>query len=77
MAIRLVKTMGGNDGSPASCRSCGSVHFIKAGIAWHCSNCGTYFPTNLSNLKKDFNKLTQLQNEFRAAINKLENLVKE
>lgn len=83
MAIRLIKTIGGSSGTPDKCPGCGSTHFMRAGIAWHCANCGVYFPANLSTqgslsrLKANFNDLTKLQGELKTMVSELEELVKE
>lgn len=81
--LRLIKTSNGSNGSPTACNSCGSVHFIKAGIAWHCADCGVYFPTKFTTpgsdlgIKTNFDKLITTQKELREAIKNLEILVRE
>lgn len=77
MAIKLIKTVGGSSGTPEKCMGCGSISFLRAGIAWHCANCGNYFPANLSGVKANFDQLTKMNGELKTMINKLEELVKE
>jgi hypothetical protein len=42
--LKLVKTLGGQNGAPNQCEKCSGVHFIRSGIAWHCGSCGLYHP---------------------------------
>lgn len=83
MGIKLIKTVGGSSGAPEKCIACGSVHFMKSGIAWHCATCGVYFPANLStqgslsSLKANLEQLNQLHNKLKMMTNELEELVKE
>jgi ribosomal protein L37AE/L43A len=83
MTLTLVKTTGGTNGTPTTCKGCNSSHFVKVGIAWHCSNCGTYFPAKLSqtvtaeSIRKDFKDLDYLHRSLKDAIRTLEKLVKE
>lgn len=83
MSLRLVKTTGGNNGSPDKCKSCGSTHFVRSRIAWNCSQCGSYVPINLrtyghaDKLQKDLEVLTELHKEFKRALDDLERIVTE
>lgn len=80
MSIRLIKTIGGSDGAPRSCNDCGAINFLKIGIAWSCSECGAYFPidlTTLGCLKQDLSKLKNLHRDFKRAIDSLERLTKK
>lgn len=78
--LRLVKTSNGSNGAPAACKGCGSPHFIKAGLAWHCSNCGCYVPAELKPLtndtmKKNFEELIELHKQLRFQLDELERIV--
>lgn len=77
--MRLVKTTGGHAGAPAKCDKCGSEHFGKSGLAWHCLDCQTYYPTSLGfeTIKKHFQQADRLMKEFKLAVNDLERIVKE
>lgn len=80
--LKLVKTINGHGGSPKKC-SCGSIHFMRAGVAWHCSQCGIYFPTDISksnpykSLQNNLDQLNQLHGRLKGMLNELEELVKE
>lgn len=79
--IRLVKTVGGDSGTPHTCK-CGAAHFIKTGPAWHCTECGNYYPLDFSdkhhtkNLIDNLNKLTALHKRLRFMVDDLERIVK-
>ena len=77
--LRLVKTTGGNSGTPLVCGKCGSQHFAKSGIAWHCTTCGIYHPTQLGfdSLKESIRKLHELHEESKFIRQELEDLVRE
>lgn len=47
MSLKLIKTTGGSNGAPTECNKCFSSHFQNSGLAWHCTGCGTYYPTKL------------------------------
>ena len=48
--IKLIKTIGGHNGAPSACKTCGSIHFIRTSLAWNCSDCGSYVPLDLSDI---------------------------
>ncbi len=78
--LRLIKTSDGSHGAPRACKECQSFHFIKAGISWHCSKCGTYVPAELKplstdKLRKDFDTLIKLHKELRFQLEELERIV--
>jgi hypothetical protein len=75
--LRLVKTVGGTNGAPLACSKCGSNHFAKSGIAWHCTACGIYHPTSLGfeSLKRSILELHTLQDTFKKSIDDLERIV--
>lgn len=80
--ITLVKTIGGTGGTPAKC-SCGSVDFIRSGMAWACSNCGSYVPAKLSkgtnpyqSLAQNFEDLQNLHSRLKLMLKELEGMVK-
>jgi ribosomal protein S27E len=80
MPIKLVKTTGGNNGAPQSCKGCGANHFVKSGISWSCSICGVYILADLgtkSTLMDDFLKLKELHRDFKRAIDTLEKLTQK
>ena len=76
--LRLVKTTGGESGAPEKCNKCGSTHFARSGIAWHCTTCGVYYPTKLGfeSLKENLKQLHLLQNRLTFMRQELEDLVK-
>lgn len=73
--IKLVKTVGGQDGAPGKCWKCNSIHFQKIGMAWNCTECGTYIPTSFTDLRKNLQKLQVLHGNLRTMIDGLERLV--
>lgn len=79
--VKLVKTTGGNSGTPCNCTSCGGSNFIRAGMAWSCGDCGLYIPAELSNphkqLQSNLNQLTALHSKLKMQIAELERLVLE
>jgi threonine synthase len=80
--ITLVKTVGGNNGTPKSCKCCGGSNFIKAGMAWSCGDCGLYFPAELKGavhirLQDSMRQLAALHNQLKHMLQELEDLVKE
>lgn len=77
--IKLVKTVGGTHGSPLDCGKCGSKHFAKSGVAWHCIACGNYHPTSFGFdvLKKNILRIDIAMSEFKKSIDDLEKVVKE
>ena len=81
VSLRLVKTNDGSNGAPQSCKGCSCKHFIKSGLSWHCTGCGMYVPAELKPLttealKKNFEKLIELQKQLRFQIAELERIVK-
>ena len=77
--MKLVKTTGGTNGAPALCSKCGNQHFAKSGIAWHCTNCGIYHPTELGfeSLKQNLLRIQELHLKTKQMVKELEELVKE
>lgn len=78
--ITLVKTTGGSSGTPKKCH-CGSVDFVRSGIAWHCGNCGSYVPAKLEKgnpfqaLQMNLQALTDHHKKLREMLTELEELV--
>ena len=74
--MKLIKTTGGSNGAPEKCNTCGNQHFQKSNIAWHCTTCGRYCPTELgfSTLKEHLTRAQNLMKDFKLAINELEHL---
>lgn len=81
--LKLIKATAGSNGSPDKCGACGSIHFIKMGIAWYCTDCGVYFPTELTNTPATRSLLVNLHNieklrvKMGDRIKELEIIVKE
>jgi len=80
--IRLVKTVGGNNGTHNSCSHCGNSNFIRSGIAWACNSCGLYYPTELKEaihtpIQNNIKQLTVLNNCFKNLIQESKNLTKK
>ena len=73
--LKLVKTTGGSLGTPRVC-GCGSTGFGKSGIAWHCVNCGTYYPTELgfASIKSHIQEMHDLQAQLSKMRKELEDL---
>lgn len=80
--LRLIKTVGGQGGSPHRCHSCGGNHFVKSGMAWVCATCSSYFPAELKKtdsllgLRQNLDFLTAKHRELKQMIKELEELVK-
>lgn len=79
--ITLVKTTGGSSGTPDKC-ACGSIDFIRSGIAWACSECHSYVPPTLSkgvapieSLKRDIEALKTYQVKLKEMIKELEETI--
>lgn len=79
--LRLIKTSDGEGGAPKSCKACGKSSFINAGFSWHCADCGVYIPTDFRSprfdLKRQLDRITVLQGQFKNAIDDLERIVSE
>lgn len=73
--IKLVKTVGGENGAPEKCNGCKGSNFMKHGLAWSCSDCGLYIPTSFSDLRKNLDKLQVLHGNLKTMIDGLERLV--
>jgi hypothetical protein len=72
MSLKLVKTIGGDSGTPNACKNCKSIHFIRAGNAWYCGSCGLYYPATFALLEENFNQLKRLHGEIRQIVDDLE-----
>lgn len=79
MTLNLVKTIGGQNGAPLECHVCGSKHFKKSGIAWHCLSCQSYYPADLGSrtLKESLDYANNLLKDFDVAISNLKRIIKE
>lgn len=79
MTLRLIKTIGGSDGAPSRCNTCYAEHFLRCGIAWNCSECGSYQPRKfpIDDLKESLAKLEALREESKFLIEEFERLIKE
>ena len=71
MTLKLVKTIGGLDGSPDACAKCRSSNFMASGTSWYCGDCGLYCPTLLS-LKKDIYNALRVLDEISKVTKKME-----
>lgn len=75
--LKLVKTVGGENGAPKTCTHCRGKNFIASGMSWYCGDCKTYLATSFTDLKKNLDKLQLLHGQIKDMINGLERLVKK
>lgn len=77
--VKLVATTGGCSGSPEKCSGCGGNHFGRSSVAWHCADCGRYYPTELGfeSLKEKLERAQSLMNDFKLAREDLEKIIKQ
>lgn len=85
MTLRLVKTEGGDAGTPFECWHCGSKNFVRSGGGWICMTCNQYYAPNLKGsakspqleeLKLRLVKLEALRLQLKAMIDQLEESVR-